>query len=405
MAEPTIKICMFGEFSFSTDTQVISDRDNRSGKVWLLLAYIICFRNKTISDDDIVSALWYDDDSNVNPTNALKTMFHRSRSLLDRVCDGCGRRLIIRKKGSYSFNIRADYTLDIEEFEKLYNFGKSSSFEVERLSYYMKALDLYKGDFIPKISSELWVMPLKTYYHNLYLQIVREAIDILLASGRHADIALICRKAIEIELFDENLYYSLMRSLLESKKHNEAVAVYIKMSDMLFSMFGVMPSDQLRETYREAMRTENIQETDLLTIKDQLKEYEQKTGAFLCDYDFFKVFYQIEARAIVRSGDAVHIGLLTITDVQGKPISKRSLGRSMDNLAKVICECLRQGDVVAKYSSSQYVLLLPHANSENSRMVLIRIVRTFRRQYPHFSANISFTIQPLDPTLPQQVGK
>ena len=39
-----IQVCMLGEFSLSTETQQLCDSDNRSRKVWTLLAYLIYHR-------------------------------------------------------------------------------------------------------------------------------------------------------------------------------------------------------------------------------------------------------------------------------------------------------------------------------------------------------------------------
>ena len=43
-----LKVKMFGDFSISKGDVTVSDTDNRSKKVWSLLAYIIYHRNTTI---------------------------------------------------------------------------------------------------------------------------------------------------------------------------------------------------------------------------------------------------------------------------------------------------------------------------------------------------------------------
>ena len=71
----------------------------------------------------------------------------------------------------------------------------------------------------------------------------------------------------------------------------------------------------------------------------------------------------------------------------------------MQNLLGVIRSSLRRGDVASRCSVSQYILLLPQANYENSCMVCDRIVKAFGRQYPHSPAVLRFSVQPLDPKL------
>lgn len=134
-------------------------------------------------------------------------------------------------------------------------------------------------------------------------------------------------------------------------------------------------------------------------VKEQLRESEGANGAFFCDYDFFKVIYHAEARAIARSGDAVHICLLSVTGQNGQELPKRSLDRCMENLREIIRSSLRRGDVAARCSVSQYILMLPQANYENSRMVCQRIIKAFCRQYPHSPARLYDSVQPLEPNM------
>jgi hypothetical protein len=48
-------------------------------------------------------------------------------------------------------------------------------------------------------------------------------------------------------------------------------------------------------------------------------------------------------------------------------------------------------------SASQYILMLPQANYENSCKVCERVIKTFTRQYPHSPARLRYAVQPLEP--------
>ena len=52
---------MLGSFSLSWNGRKITDDDNRSRKVWLLLAYMICCRNRPVSQSELFSLLWGDE--------------------------------------------------------------------------------------------------------------------------------------------------------------------------------------------------------------------------------------------------------------------------------------------------------------------------------------------------------
>ena len=393
-----LRVCMLGEFSLSLGRETINDSDNRSRKVWLLLAYMIYFRNRTISQEELIDLLWGEEESSSNPANALKTMFHRVRAMLSQLNSGAGHEIIVRRQGEYAWNPDLRFSFDVDAFEQLCKAGRGEKNDEKRLERYMQALELYGGDFLPKLATEPWVVPVSTYFHNLYIQTVHETIPMLEERGRLEEASAVCRHAIEVEPCDESLYYHLMRQQMDMGNQQAAAAVFENMSDMLFQRFGVMPSDEIKALYREAVRASNEHEVDIGAVREQLREPPSHPGALFCDYDFFKIIYRAEARSVARSGEAAHIALLSVTSMKGGKLAKRSLDRCMENLEELVCQSLRRGDIVARCSVSQFVILLPRANFENSCMVMERIVRQFGRQYPHSPALLRYSVQPLDPT-------
>ena len=57
MAEPRIQIQMFGTFSLRAGDAWIDDSANRSHKVWLLLAYLIYHRHRTVTQEELIDKL------------------------------------------------------------------------------------------------------------------------------------------------------------------------------------------------------------------------------------------------------------------------------------------------------------------------------------------------------------
>jgi DNA-binding SARP family transcriptional activator len=391
-----LKIQMLGGFSLLWNGQEITDSDNRSRKVWLLLAYMICCRNHSIAQNELFSLLW-GDEGTTNPVNALKTMFHRVRTMLDGLGSGAGHILIVRRDGNYTWNNAIPLTVDVEEFEALCHSATSQTEPKAQLKLYLDVLELYRGDFLPKLSSEPWIVPQSTYFHNLYLQTLRSVLPLLREQQRQSEIVALCSRAIVVEPYDEGLYQFLMRAQLDLGDQQSVIKTYETMSDLLYANFGIMPADESKALYREAVRTVNERSINLGLLREQLDEVDSSPGALLCDYDFFRIIYQAEARAVARSGDAVHIALLSATGNESKPLSRRSLDCCMDNLQDVIVGNLRRGDVVSRCSVSQYIVMLPQANYENSCIVCDRIIRAFSRQYPHSPATLNCTVQPLVP--------
>ena len=289
---------------------------------------------------------------------------------------------------------------NLEEFEQLCRKAEESEDPVACLALYQQALELYRGDFLPKLSAEAWVIPISTYYHQLYLDIALKTLSILEEHGRWEEVTSLCEKALKIEAYDERIYQSLMRCKLALGDRSAVLSTYEEMSELLFSTFGVMPSDESRSLYRQAMRGEDSLAIPVGSVREDLKESGGAKGALFCEYDFFKILYQAQARALIRSGETIHIALFSVHGYGKKELSRRSLDRAMENLQELIVSNLRQGDIVTKCSVSQLIVMLPQANYENSCAVCQRLIKSFFRQYPHSPVDIHFSVQPLEPMEP-----
>lgn len=398
MSTAPVSVRMLGSFSIERSDQTVDDHSNRMRKVWLLLAYLIYNRNSRLSQENYLSLLHSKNgDEPADPSGNLKAMFFRARNLLNQLDDSAGRDLILRKEGTYAWNIDIPLRLDVEEFEKLCREGNMTDDETLRLNLYQQALSMYRGDFLPKLAMDSWVMPLSVYYHRIYLETVEKTLSLLEARELWEDIANLCEAALKIEPYNEALYQYLMRAKLTLDDRAAVISIYDEMSELLFSTFGVMPSEESRFIYREASRASDARSIPAGVVREQLREPGIVSGALFCDYDFFKILYQAQARSLIRSGDTVHIVLFSLQPQEKKELSRRSLDRAMDNLREMMLSSLRQGDIVTKCSVSQMIVMLPQANYENSCLVCERVVRAFYRQYPHSPVGIHFSVQPLEP--------
>jgi len=396
-----VEIKMLGGFSIEYNGRAVSDQSNRMRKVWLLLAYLIFNRGRPVTQEHYISLLQgAGSEDSADPNGKLKAMFYRARAMLNQVDDCAGHDWIIRKNGTYTWNTDVPLSLDAEEFEALCKRAASEEKAEERLALCIQALELYRGDLLPKLNAESWVISLSTYYHQIYLDTVQQALMLLEEKRQWQEAANLCQAALKIEPYSEELYQHLMRSQIALENRADAVHTYEEMSDLLFATFGVMPSDESRALYREASREAGSPTVPVGTVREQLQEPFGTKGAMYCEYDFFKMLYQLQARTIVRSGEVIHIALFSLHGHRNKPLARRSLDRAMDNLQELLINSLRQGDVVTRCSISQLIIMLPQANYENSCAVCQRILKAFNRQYPHSPANIHYSVQPLDPKIP-----
>ena len=395
MNGPTLQVQMLGQFTLRYGDRTISDSDDRSRRVWSLLAYMLYNHGRSFAQEELIHLYWSNNEKSADPGNALKSIFHRIRTALDKLQPGLGRLLIRRKAGRYFWNNAMPLSLDIEDFEAHFHAAEAAGDDDVRLAEYQTALALYAGDPLPRMTDEIWTIPIVAYYHSLYTRAAAGAIELLEKQERTAEAVALCRRAIHIEPYQEDLYEHLMRGLLRTGDMKGAMSVYEEMSEQLFAHFGVMPSETLRTLYRQATRTVNDRTLTMDEVCSQLEEPAPHGGAMVCEYDFFEILYRFEARSIARNGHSANICLLSVSGKDGEMLARRSLDPAMNNLQVLVQNNLRRGDVIARCSISQYIILLPQANYENSRMVADRLVSAFYRRYPHSPARLRYTVQPL----------
>lgn len=397
MSEAMIRVRMLGDFCIEYHGNTINDKDNRKRKVWLLLAHLIYRRGQTVSPSEMAALLWENAEEQANVQGSLKTMLYRARTLLDDLGEGMGHTLILRRGNGYTFNPDVPLETDISSFDALCVRASSAQNDDERLELYQQALTFYAGDFLSTLWMESWVVPISAYYHQKFLEIADQTLQLMEKKSRWEDIRRLCAHALKLEPYSESLYRYRMRSYLAAGNRAAVAAVYKEMSELLSATFGVSPSEETQALYQEAMSTAGEQAQTPLALRDQLLEQGSDKGAMLCEYEFFKLLYRMTARSIARTGDTVHIAVLTIKGARKETPARRRLERISENLRDIAVQNLRQGDVVSQCSVSQLILMLPQADYQNSCMVCGRVLRAFDRKYPHANVVIDFHVQALEP--------
>ena len=86
-----------------------------------------------------------------------------------------------------------DCHLDIDRFDALYaRAGQSGLSDAARLECFQALARLYRGDFLPKQSGNLWVVPLSARYHARYLDVVKRCAALLEKAGRFEEMTALC---------------------------------------------------------------------------------------------------------------------------------------------------------------------------------------------------------------------
>ncbi len=388
---------LFSHLELSDDSgKKLSQEQIRSDMVTRLLSYLICHRNNSITVSELAEILWPDDRSE-NPAGALKNLMYRLRNTLKN--SWREENFVITGRGNYRWNPEYPVTVDTEEFERLYKEAKSAQDTEEKTENLLKAVRLYKGRVLPDLADAYWIMSMSVYYHGIYLNAVKELSDLLASTGRFEEMEEICRRAIELDPLEEELHCCLLKAYIGGNKQTLATEHYRETVDLLYDNFGVKPSDELQNIFEEMMKQLHEQESDLSVIQEELKEEKEKPGAFYCEYGVFKRIYELEIRRANRLGIAVYLSLVTLhpeTGEKGSSEHRAALNSGMSQMQEVLLSSLRSGDTVTRYSTSQFLVILPGCPYESARMVMDRINYNFYSLKKHAKVRIQYSLDELD---------
>ncbi len=372
-----LKVTMFGEFSISYGENTISEHSKRSKKLWLLLQYLIIHHNRAIAQSELIDILSGEEEG-ANPASALKTQIHRLREILSEL--QCGDNVIVCTNGAYSINPEIELAIDAEEFENSFKSASSAEDTDERMRLILSAINLYAGDFLSKSAYESWVVPLTTYYRSVYSKAVRMALEMLNKAGKLHDIISICSKASAIIPYDEFIHYNHIKALAELGEVDIAHQQYEAVTALMMNKFGIAPSKELVELHDTALKAQSNTQATIDGVVDDLLEQQLVPGAFFCDYQIFKHLFQLEYRDAQRTGISINICLLSVCDTDGEIPSQNPLNKAMQRLQDCISRSLRGSDIFARYSVSQYVIMLFNTNEQTGELVMKRIEKAFRRE-------------------------
>lgn len=394
-SELTVK--MFGKFQVENEKGILNKENMRSEMLTRLLAYMISRREKDMTAQELIDVLWPDDQSD-NPAGALKNLMYRLRKLMSRTW-GDGGKYIVTGRGAYQLNPEFVFHIDIEEFEECCRQVFNSEDPAVQQENGKRAVELYQGMFLSELSSEYWVVSIATYYHSIYLTMVKKLAALLEKEKKFTDVEEICGKAIQIEPLDEEIHCFLLRAMIADNKQQLAASHYKETVKLLYDSLGVRPSGEMESIYEELQKIQHDHESNIDIIQEDLRE-EKASGAFFCEYGVFRKIYALESRSSRRLGISVHLALVSLyLDFQIQKDDQDYtdlIGVGMSVLEETLMKKLRSSDIVCRYSVNQFLVMLPACQYEDAKMVVNRLKDSFYRSGKTGRPLLQYSIDELD---------
>ena len=285
---------------------------------------------------------------------------------------------------------------DVQSFMELAQAGETELDEDKKAGYYCRALELYKGELLPEISTEIWVIEENLKLKMIFDTCVYWLSDYFRDKGKNEELEALYEKAVSLFPY-ENWQLAQIEALLAKGENERALEIYQKMVQMYSDEMGLDPTPEMLECYEKISRRSHDLPGDMELIKRELceKKEERRKGAYFCDYRTFTEICHISRRNMERLGKSIYLMLCTLSDYEGKAIrNPEKLKLRASDLEQVICGCLREGDTFTRYNQSQYLIMLVGTNKENCELIYQRIKNRLRDQI-HTKASISYTVASL----------
>ena len=185
---------------------------------------------------------------------------------------------------------------------------------------------------------------------------------------------------MKVDSLEEDIHCMYLRSLYGQNKYDLAMLHYEKVNKMFYESMGNYYPEKLRTEFQKLLAENSDIVSDVEDVHKELSAQGESKGAFVCDYQVFRQIYRMEARRLKRLGMAEYVMFLTLRRknkmYQGAAVDS-VLEQGMTRLEEQLRSSLRIGDVVTRYSVTQFIVMLPACSYESGIKVGERIEKQF----------------------------
>ncbi|HRJ02975.1 MAG TPA: BTAD domain-containing putative transcriptional regulator [Ignavibacteria bacterium] len=195
----------------------------------ILLAYLMCDPQKIHTKDKIIDMFFFFDDMPADKADmAYHSAIYNIRTALkiydiksdkpkrskDKTYDYNPQYILYEDK-SLRLNPDFFYTSDNVEFEKLYNKIKLPSLSIEeKITNSVKAIEMYKGDFLPGYYDS-WCEELRVKYKNMFITLCEELIKLLENDARYEEVVKYSELLLNEDRLSDSTHISIINACVK----------------------------------------------------------------------------------------------------------------------------------------------------------------------------------------------
>ncbi len=375
--KPYLDITLFGGFSAHYGENALTFGKQNNSKFSQLFQLLMTRPKQDFSKRVLIQSM-YDMDEIENPNDSLNSTIFRLRQYLKKSPLPKGEYFII-KGGMLRFDGPVEIRSDVWEFECLYKQFNSQRDPAVKANLAEQACSLYKGEFLPQLANEQWVIRCAYEYKEKYKKMLHYFLDYLKSKNEY-------QKLFQFASFAMNLYpmegWEIwgIDSLIAQGYLQEAGDIYRGLIRK-FRQLGNVTSSETVQWLREIETHLQMSGETPENITQHLDEEEGYMGAYSCSFLGFTDYFRILKRLRMREHINFCVLVCNLVKIDGSPIeNKNSSSRLSEKLQETFRTCLRVGDAYTRYNSNQYLLICVGANKENSLDIGNRIDIDFQKR-------------------------
>ncbi len=240
-----------GNFQVKRGSEVLPPNGWRREKSRQLFQLLISYRHSPLDRDQICEYLWPEADLATAQRNFKITLNTLYQVLEPERDSGSDSAFIIRDGTTYTLRLHADLWLDSEQF----GVATRKGLKTNSVAYLEKAMDLYRGEYLPDSLYETWAAEERERISATFLEAADKLCELYIQNEKYAEAIELCQRVLTKDNCWERAYRHLITAYNYLGDRGQLARTYQRCLQTLQDELDVSPSQETQELYKKLVRT------------------------------------------------------------------------------------------------------------------------------------------------------
>ncbi len=247
----SLSVETLGSFQVKRGSEVIPPNGWRREKSRQLFQLLISYRHSPLDRDQICEYLWPEADIATAQRNFKITLNTLYQVLEPERDSGSDSAFIVRDGTTYTLRLHADLRLDSEQFA----FAAREGLKTNSAAHLEKAMNLYRGDYLPDSLYETWSAEEREQLSAMFLEAADRLCEMFIQSQKYTEAIELCQRVLAKDNCWERAYRHLMTAYNYLGDRGQLARTYQRCLQTLKDELDVSPSQETQELYKKLIRS------------------------------------------------------------------------------------------------------------------------------------------------------